>query len=857
MTIRGNKSPGERTNVTNPNRPTIFASNRPLYILDGFQVEGIDAVNPNDIESIEILKDASSTAIYGAQGANGVVIVTTKKGSAGRVKINYDAFYGVNTFDFPKARTGEDYLRLRREAARTINITDDAAIFDGPGELAAVQDGRFVDWLDLVANNGSQQSHNISVNAGSEKTTVFASAGYFREEGMLRGNDFNRYNLRLNIDQKLASWAKVGANSQVVYSRTNNRRSPIGQATQISPFGEAYDENGIVRQFPLPDDETTISPLADERNDLVARDNSLNTNIVANAYVEITPVKGLTFTSRIGTNLGFGRSGVFNDMTSLTQNNTRISVASQSTSNTQYINWDNILNYNKIIGDHNITLTGITSYIQRDGESLFASGQGQVLASQLYYNLSATSTAVTRSIGSTFDRFNNMAYAVRANYSYKGKYLLTLSGRRDAASRLSPDNRVDFFPSAAIAWNVFDESFMKNIKQISNLKLRASYGASGNANISPYSTQSLLVPGVNMGFGDVPVNYYRFGGRIGNANLGWERTTAFDLGLDVGVFNNRINATIDWYDATTSDVLLPRSLAFSTGVEDVYENIGETKSKALEISLNSQNIVKGDFKWSSTLTFTRSRERVSKLIDGRDMIANSAPERNSLLLGRPITSFYTYDKLGIWQADEAAQAAALRVNSATGYAFQPGDIKVRDVNGDGFITSADMIYVGSTVPDWFGGLQNNFSYKGFDLGVFLMVRYGQTIDADFLGRYNPSGTGNGPEIIDYWTPENPTNDFPRPRRNATISGYAGYTGYQALNFVDGTFFKIKNVTLGYTLPKSKSGNSVYDRIRVYATANNLLTVSKSHLIRDYDPEAGGSENSPLSRSFVFGLNVGF
>ncbi len=846
ITLRGNKSPGERTNVSNPNRPTTFESNRPLFILDGFQVEGIDAVNPNDIESIEILKDASSTAIYGAQGANGVVIVTTKKGAAGRVRINYDAFYGVNSFDFPKARTGEDYLRLRREAARTVGITDDAAIFDAPGELAAIQAGQFVDWLDLVVQDGSQQSHNISVNAGSDKTTIFGSAGYFKEEGMLRGNDFNRYNLRLNIDQKLATWAKVGANTQVVYSRTNNRRNPLGQATQISPFGTVYDEDGVIRQFPLEEDRTTISPLADERNDLVARDNSLNTNIVANAYAELTPLKGLTFTSRIGTNLGFGRSGIFNDMTSLAQNNTRVSVASQSTSNTQYINWDNILNYNKVIGDHNITLTGITSYIQRDGESLFASGQGQILASQLYYDLNSTSTAVTRSIGSSFERYNNMAYAFRGNYSYKGKYLLTLSGRRDASSRLSPDKRVDFFPSAAIAWNLFEESFIKDIKQISNLKLRASYGASGNTNLRPYSTQSLLVPGSNMSFGDVPANYFRFGGRIGNANLGWERTTAFDIGLEFGVLDNRINATIDWYDATTTDVLLPRSLAFSTGVEDVYENIGETKNKALEITLNSQNIVKGDFKWSSTLTFTRNREKVSQLIDGRNIIANSAPERNSLLLGYPITSFYTFEKLGIWQSNEAEEAAL--------YNLQPGDIKLRDLNGDFKFDAADLAYIGSTVPDWYGGLQNNFSYKGFDLSVFLIARYGQMIDAEFLGRYNPSGTGNGPEIIDYWTPENPTNDFPRPRRQAQLSNYIGY---QTLNFVDGSFFKIKNVSLGYTIPKSKSGNSFYDRIRVYATANNLLVVTKSHLIKDYDPERGGQESNPLSRSFVFGLNVGF
>ncbi|HET8829013.1 MAG TPA: TonB-dependent receptor, partial [Pelobium sp.] len=853
ITIRGNKTPGGRTNVNDPNRPPVSAVNKPLYVLDGFQVDNIDAINPNDIASIDILKDASSTAIYGAQGANGVVIVTTKKGEAGKVKINYDAYYGVNDYSFPKSRTGESYLALRREAARTVGITDDAVIFDGPGELDAIQAGEFVDWLDLVVQNGSQQSHNLSFTAGSEKTKVFASAGYFKEEGMLRNNNYNRYNLRLNLDQTLTSWAKAGLNSQVVYAAQNNRTNPLGQATQISPFGNAYDEDGLIKQYPLPDG-TTISPLADERTNLIARNNVLNTSVVANAYIDINPIEGLNFRTSLGTNLDFLRRGVYNDRTSLAQNNSKVSIASQQSGYNRFFNWDNVLTYNKIFNNaHNFTLTGIVSYLQSDAEALSASGQGQVLASQLFYDLNSTSSAVTRSIGSSYIGWNNFAYAGRINYSYKGKYLLTASGRVDESSRLSPKNRTDFFPSAAIGWNVYEEDFMKSINFINNLKLRTSYGVSGNYNIDVYGTQSLLVAGSNMSFGDVPANFYKFGGRVGNPNLGWEKTATIDVGLDFSILKNRISGTIDWYKSTTSDLLLPRSLPFSTGVEEVYENIGETQNKGLEIALSSQNISKKDFKWSTTVTFSRNREKITKLIDGRNILSNSAFERNSLLLGYPITSFYSYQKLGIWQQDEATEAAKYSVGGQT---LQPGDIKLKDLNGDFKFDAADLSFIGSTVPDWYGGIQNNFSYKGFDLGVFLLARYGQTIDAEFLGRYNPAGTANGPEIIDYWTPENPTNDFPRPRRGTTLSSYAGYTGYQALNFVDGSFFKIKNVSLGYTIPKLKSGK-VYERIRLYVTANNLLTVAKSDLIKNYDPERGGAENSPLSRSFVFGLNVGF
>ncbi|MRX47630.1 SusC/RagA family TonB-linked outer membrane protein [Pedobacter puniceum] len=846
IVIRGNRSIAS-------NRDDVGNRNGPLIIVDGFQGNSIDAINPNDIESIEVLKDASSTAIYGAQGANGVIIVTTKKGSAGKVKVNYDAYYGINTYDFPSSRTGESYIKLRREAARTIGITDDQLVFDGPGELDAIQAGQFVDWMDLVIRDGSQQSHNVSITGGSEKTSVFGSAGYFKEDGMLRGNDFNRYNLRLNLDQTVNNWMKVGFNTQIVYSALNNRQNPLGQATQISPLGTPFNQDGTINLFPLPDG-TTISPLADERNEFIARNNTLRNNIVANAYISVSPLNGLNFRSNIGTNFNNSRQGIFNDRTSLAQNGPRISVASQNTAFNRYINWDNILTYTKNIKDHNLVLTGITSYQQSDVDRLSASGQGQILASQLFYDLNSSSTSITRTIGSAYEGWSNMAYAARVNYSYKGKYLFTASGRYDGASRLSPGNKWDFFPSAAIGWNIFEESFMKNIRQVNNLKLRASYGISGNYNIGVYSTQNNLNSSSNMSFGDVPVNSFVFRGTVGNTNLGWEKTASLDIGLDFGLFNNRISGSVQWYEARTSDILLSRTLPLSTGMIDVTQNIASTKNSGIELEITSRNIQTKNFTWSSTLTYNRKKEKITELIDGRDIFPSSGFERSSLLLGRPITSFYTYDKLGIWQLNEAEEAAKYKVG---GHTFQPGDIKLRDINGDFLISSADLTYVGSTVPDWIAGLQNNFTYKNFDLGVFLVARYGQTIDAEFLGRFNPAGTGNGPEILDYWTPENPTNDFPRPRRGTTLSSYAGYTGYQALNFVDGSFFKVKTVTLGYTLPQIKSGKSFYNRVRVYATANNLLTVAKSSLIRNYDPERGGAENSPLSRTFVFGLNVGF
>jgi TonB-linked SusC/RagA family outer membrane protein len=530
----------------------------------------------------------------------------------------------------------------------------------------------------------------------------------------------------------------------------------------------------------------------------------------------------------------------------LAQVNTKVTTASSATAFTRFLNWDNVLTYNKEFGDHSFTVTGITSYLQSDLDNLSASGNNQVLASQLFYNLGGADPN-TRVIGSGYQGWNNIAYAGRLNYSYKGKYLLQLTQRWDGASRLAEGHKWDAFPSASLAWNISQEDFMNTVSFINNLKLRASYGVSGNYGIDVYGTQSGLLY-QNMGFGEVIAPAYIFNPQIASPLLTWEKSATTNLGLDFSLFNNRITAAIDVYQTITDDVLYNRTLPPSTGVGQVNQNIGETKNRGIEFSINSQNIVSQDFSWNSTLTFARNKEEITRLVDGKDIIKD---EDESLLLGHPIRSFYTYEKEGIWQTKDADLAASYRFGNTP---FQPGDIRLRDLDGDSVITSADRTFIGSAVPKFVLGFQNNFRYKNFDLGVYLFMRYGQMINAEFLGRYNPSGEGNGPAIVDYWTPENPTNDFPRPKKGASI---INYNGYQTLNFVDGSYFKIRNVTLGYTLPKSVSNKIFSEKIRIYATGSNLFTKAKSHLIEDYDPERGGAESTPLSRQFVFGVNLDF
>lgn len=856
--IRGNRSfGGDRSRSEDADR-----ANNPLVIIDGFQGGNLSDLNPNDIESIDVLKDASSTAIYGAQGANGVIIVTTKKGIAGKTTVTYDGFYGINGYTaFPKPRLGESYVQLRREALRTTgqwtSPADDSKLFTNADEARAVAAGQWVDWFDLINRNGQQQSHTVSVRSGNERTKSLLSLGYFREEGMLRRNDFTRYNVRFNLDQNLAKWAKAGLLSQVTFSNLNNRRDPLSVAYSTAPLGIPYNADGSINLYPLPGNSAVLSPLTDERGELVAQDNTKRANIIANGYLEINPISDLTIRSNLGTTLNFSRRGIFNEATSLAQRNTAINTAEVRNGFSRFFNWDNIVTYNKRIADHALTLTGVVSYIQSDAERLEASGDRQLLASQGFFNLGAARQI--RDVISNYEGWNNISYSGRINYTYKSKYLFTATYRADGASRLGPGNKWDYFPSVAVGWNLSQESFLSNVNWLNSLKLRGSWGKAGNYGISVYGTQSLIIPGQNMGFGDVQAPYYQFDPRVGNNNLGWETSTTTNIGLDFGFLKNRISGSLEWYNTTTGDVLALRSLPFSTGVTSTFQNIGESQNQGVELTLYTRNIVKKDFSWNTTTTFTKNKERVTKLIGNQEIIFGATPETQSLILGRPINSFYSYRKLGIWQTKDAALAARYRFGATP---FREGDLRIDDITGDSIINTNDRTYLGSTVPDFVLGFQNNFTYKGFDLSVFLFWRYGQMVNAEFLGRYSPSGgsssggfsEGAGPENLEYWTPENPTNDFPRPRQGQR---FIDIPAYQALYFVDGSFFKIKTATLGYTLGKNIAGKVGADNVRFYVTGNNIFTKAKSHLLQDYDPERGGAESTPLSRQFVFGVNVGF
>jgi TonB-linked SusC/RagA family outer membrane protein len=860
---RSSGSAGSGVNIQLRGNRTLAGNDRgitggqsgPLFIIDGFQTGNIDDINPNDIESVEVLKDASATAIYGWMGANGVIIVTTKKGKD-RPKVSYTGYVGVNGYaEYPKSRMGESYIQLRREAWRTTggwaSEADDSKIFS-PQEMAAINNGQWVDWQDLLLRNGIQQSHSASIQSGGDKTKVFFSTGYYKEEGMLRGNDFSRFNTRLNYDQKISNTFKAGLLTQFTWANQNNRPDPLNYATAtISPLGQAYDSLGNIKWFPL-DGSTARNPLGDEAPGAY-KNNTLRGNLTLNGYFEVTPVTGLSLRTNLGTNLSFQRQGLYMDSLSYS-NYAQPHLTRQRTDFNRYINWDNIITYTKKFADHSVTLTGITSYTRFDNEMLYAQGRRQPLSSFQWYNLAATEPGTTREIQSNLQRATTMSYAGRLNYAFAGKYLLTASIRADGVSRLSPGHKWDYFPSAGIGWNIHQEEFMKDFYFINNLKVRATYGIAGNAGSPAYATQALvsIVPqngGQGVNFGDIPAIGYYFTTLAGNPNLGWEKTASTNLGLDFALFKSRLYGTIDVYKSNTTDILMKRPLPTSTGNSEIYQNVGETENKGIEVVLSSINTKGRDFKWNTTVTFTAATEKIVKLIDNKDIIDK---ETNSLLVGHPVRSFYSYKKQGIWQENEKDEAALVKWNGQAPY--KPGDIKVLDLDGNDSITIKDQHYLGSEVPKWFAGLQNTFTYKGVELSLYVYARWGQMINASYMGKYNANGLGNGPAEFVYWTPENPTNDFPRPNRTADLEQM---NGYQSINFIDGSFVKLKTVTLAYTLPAQMSRKFYMERFRIYATGNNLLTRTKSHLIRSYEPERGGSEDNPLTRQFVIGINADF
>lgn len=836
--VRTSGAAGARPNVTVRGNRSIRASNGPLYIIDGIQYENYQDINANDIESMEVLKDASSTAIYGSRGANGVIIITTKKGLAGKVKISANGYYGVSEVaGYPKPMTGPQFAQLKREAYRTANpsynpATDDPKVFTSAADLAAVQSGASYYYPGYLLGNGSQQDYGVGVASGNEKSKVYFSFDYFNEKGLLNNDYSKRYTVRLNIDQAITNSFKVGLQSQLTYYDQNTRSDGVlNVANKVHPYYNPYAADGSLLRN--PGNGAQFNPLLEELDGAYVNKSEI-TRILSTAYAEWRPVRNVSIRSNLGIVNSSNKNGFFEDANTIDRQLSTGSISRVTNSTQANVTWENIVSWQKRWTNHSIDLTGVTSYLSNRLETSSASGTGQLLAGQSFYALQNNPSNPL--VSSSYVGSHLLSGAFRANYGYKGKYLLTLTGREDGASQLAPQNHWAFFPSAAAAWRIIDEGFMKDQDKLNDLKLRVSYGVAGNAAVSAYQTQSLLML-IPFEWNDASALAYGLNPQIGNTDLKWELTATKDIGLDFALFKSRVVGSFDYYDSKTHDLLYGVKLPATTGATNIQGNIGKTRNTGFEISLQTTNIQSKDFTWSSALTYTHNKERIVDLPNGINDVASG------FFIGYPVTSFYDYQKVGIWQTADSALARA--------YGYKPGDIRVSDIDGDKKITAAgDRIVVGSAVPKYSAGFNNDFRYRAFDLNVYVFARVGQMFVSDYANKFEPNAIENGANV-NYWTPENPTNDYPRPNINISRASLPFAT---TLGYKDGSFVKIRTITLGYTLPAGLVKRAHIGSLRWYVSAKNYFTFSK---VKDYDPEGSGSFERPLTKLIMTGINLDF
>lgn len=869
--------PGSVPTIRVRGRRSFNAGNNPLYVVDGipltgdrnellstrptdFVSGGYEDFNPNDVASMEILKDATATAIYGARGANGVVLITTKRGNVnGRTTISYDGYGGVsNTLDKVKLFNGTEFAEYVREAYRATGGYKDAngnavptgvidsyadskvAVLGGdPNVAAGIAAGRSTDWQSMFLRQGVQQNHSIGIQGGSDKTQFYISAGYFQDKGIIPGLDFTRYSVRANVDHQINKALRVGISSYMMYSLRNGaNRSPYGATLNANPLGRPYDDSGNLIFSPT-NDALLTNPLA-ELVPGAQVDETKKYRIFNSIYAEVNILDGLKYRVNFGPDFSMQRAGRF--IGSAT--NDRKLGDPVASSNSQFgFNYtlENIVTYNKTFGNHNLGLTALHS-IQRDNfEYNLISVQGIPAESQQFYNEGNASLVL--GVGSNLIQWTINSFMGRVNYDYKDKYLVTATLRRDGSTRFGPNTKYGNFPGIALAWNIANEDFMKGISWIDQLKLRAGRGSVGNQGVSPYQTQGLLGRTV-YAWGNNPAYGYR-PNTIGNPDLRWETSTTTNIGLDFSFWRGRLSGSLELYQTNTTDLLLSDQLPTSIGFNAVTKNIGETRNRGLELSVSTVNVnTKGGFKWTTDFQFTKNAEAIVSLYNGAvDDIGNK------WFIGKPLTAYYDYRKAGIWQTNEA--------DLAKSYQSSVGQIKVQDTNNDGKITADDRTFIGSDIPTWSGGITNRFNYRGFDLSFFIYARIGQTILSGFH-RDNNALAGRYEQIkVDYWTPNNPTNEFPQPKSTQESPVYGS-----ALYYFDGSFVKVRNINFGYTFPVKITSKLRMQSLRVFTSIQQpFIFSSYRSKYNGIDPESADGTISnavtPATSITTFGLNVKF
>ncbi len=839
--------PGDAPSVQVRGRNSINAGSEPYVVVDGIPLTKTDGsindINPNDIESVEVLKDPSAVAIYGVNGSNGVILITTKRGISGKPSIRYSGYGGVeNVAHMLEPVSGEELLKRYAEYAR---ITNTSLYNGGPVrnqyEYDNYQNGVTTDWLDAVMQTGVVQNHNVSLSGGSENAKYFVSGDYLNQKGVLLGYNYKRYSFRTNTDFKATKYLSVGTSSFIVAHNKDGGRASLLQAAAMSPYARMYNDDGSLTQYPMYSEQLWANPLLPTTLDPQRR----QFNISLNGYAELNfgelykPLAGLKYKLNAGYTFVPIRNNEYEGES--VYNFAGWGRITNQESQTYTI--ENILSYTKDIGKHHFDFTGLYASKSKYWQQAIATGQIFPNDALGWGNLGAAST---QTVSSQADQYRTISQMGRLNYAYDSRYMFTLTARRDGSSVFGKNNKYGTFPSAALAWNIHNESFMQNTKHIvSSLKWRISYGLSGNEAIPIYQTQFLMSsnPIAMNGLSNTALTIRNL---MGNDNLQWEKTKGFNTGVDFGLLNNRLSGSIDVYKSSTYDLLLLQALPKLTGFANVYSNIGKMENTGIDVTLNSKNIVKENFNWSSTLVFSRNKNKITDVYgDGKDDLGNR------WFIGRPVGVIYDYTKVGIWQEDEIASGA----NKGWDDAAQAGDLKLADLNADGKIDDGDRSVLGQTAPKWTAGLTNTFSYKAFTLNVFINTVQGALRNNPQIGGASDEmGRRSTPAALGYWTPENKSNEWRSLGNHSNIHGY----GFPS----NASFTRLKDITLSYTMPQRLLEKVGVQGLTVYASGRNLYTWTNW---LGWDPEARditrGSDNDdinyPMVRTYVLGVNLTF
>lgn len=869
--IQNSAKPGEAASIKIRGNNSIQYGTSPIYVIDGLLVDqGFEMLNPNDIATIDVLKDASAAAIYGARGANGVVVITTKKGQKGKARVTYDGWYGSQSFskEMPLIN-GSQLHDLRVEAyinefnnttnlppaRREKYIKDNFLSTTVPpntifteDEMEAYLSGKTYNWLDAVTQNAYQQNHAVSFSGAGDKGSYFMSFNYNQQEGLMKNVSYERYTGKINLDQMVKPWLKVGTNTTFVYQVghpvADDNTFPVAlRADPLLPISGEY----WYMKYGTEESQSNNNPIRDLN---VVRDAN-QARLMSSNFININPIKGLDIRSTFSIDY-MSKEDYTYYSTETTQSYKASADGQAKHRKDKMLNWqwDNTVSYKTLIKEkHRISavLGANMSYYSQNWNSLDVKGFGNDFFS--YKAIAGASKKEDFGVNSDFWTYSMASVFLRAGYVYDSRYYVTFTGRYDGSSKFGTNNKWGFFPSVSASWNITGEEFMQSQNVINNLRLRVGYGLAGNQNIPNYGYQTLYDVRATLGTSAL-INW----GRYGNPDLRWEKQKQINVGLDYGMFNDRLSFTLDLFHIDNEDLLMTISKSPSSGYLDQLANVGTLRNRGIEFSINATPIRTKDWNWNIGFNISADRNKIIKL-DGQaqeiyklgGMSNNEIQTEGNLFVGESLNTIYMYLFDRIIQESDMDYVNSLELGSRTA---QPGDILPLDRDHNGIINDKDRTVVGVKDPKFYGGIHTTVSWKGLELTLVGNYSYGAK-KTSFL--YNSLVTSDGrsaahKDILNRWTPEN-TNTL-IPRAYHAFSGF-GY-GSTSLCLQDASFFRLSSATLAYTFPRKLINKIYLDNLRIYFTGSNLFTATK---YRGFDPETG--DWYPNTRMYVVGLNISF